>query len=130
MTIVQRRPNVFDVGPTLYKCYANVLCLLGTFRPPKFLEAVCHFTASLMKFNVRCLFGLYYLPPSIYTTYIIPGVVEILVPLVSFLFLFVNDMSEQCKPAASARFSNVTVNKLVIMINDAFLTTFCFVTCF
>ena len=26
---VQRRPNVFDVGPTLYKCYTNVSCLLG-----------------------------------------------------------------------------------------------------
>ena len=26
---IQRRPNVFDVGPTLYKCYTNVLCLLG-----------------------------------------------------------------------------------------------------
>ena len=25
---IQRRPNVFDVGPTLYKCYTNVLCLL------------------------------------------------------------------------------------------------------
>ena len=23
---------VFDVGPTLYKCYANVLCLLGIFQ--------------------------------------------------------------------------------------------------
>ena len=29
ITFVQRRPNVFDVGPTLYKCYTNVLCLLG-----------------------------------------------------------------------------------------------------
>ena len=29
LTFVQRRPNVFDVGPTLYKCYTNVLCLLG-----------------------------------------------------------------------------------------------------
>ena len=29
-TFVQRRPNnVFDVGPALYKCYTNVLCLLG-----------------------------------------------------------------------------------------------------
>ena len=28
MTFVQRRPNVFNVGPTLYKCYTNVLCLL------------------------------------------------------------------------------------------------------
>ena len=26
---VQRRPNVSDVGSTLYKCYTNVLCLLS-----------------------------------------------------------------------------------------------------
>ena len=26
---MKRRPNVFDVGPTLHKCYANVFCLLG-----------------------------------------------------------------------------------------------------
>ena len=25
ITFVQRRPNVFDVGPALYKCYTNVL---------------------------------------------------------------------------------------------------------
>ena len=24
-TFIQRRPNVFDVGPTLYKCYTNVV---------------------------------------------------------------------------------------------------------
>ena len=30
ITFVQRRPNVFDVGPTLYKCYTNVLWLLGS----------------------------------------------------------------------------------------------------
>ena len=29
ITFVQRRPNVFDVGPTLYKCYTKVLCLPG-----------------------------------------------------------------------------------------------------
>ena len=29
-TFIQRRPNVSDVGPTLYKCYTNVLCLLGS----------------------------------------------------------------------------------------------------
>ena len=29
ITFVQRQPNVFDVGPTLYKCYTNILCLLG-----------------------------------------------------------------------------------------------------
>ena len=28
ITFVQRRPDVFDVGPTLYKCYTNILCLL------------------------------------------------------------------------------------------------------
>ena len=27
--IIQRRPNVFVVSPTLYKCYTNVLRLLG-----------------------------------------------------------------------------------------------------
>ena len=26
----QRPHNVFDVGPALYKCYTNVLCLLGS----------------------------------------------------------------------------------------------------
>ena len=29
ITFIERRPNVFDVCPTLYKCYTNVLCLLG-----------------------------------------------------------------------------------------------------
>ena len=28
ITLIQRRPNVLDVGTALYKCYANVLCLL------------------------------------------------------------------------------------------------------
>ena len=26
---IQRRPNVFDVGPTLYKCYRNVFLFAG-----------------------------------------------------------------------------------------------------
>ena len=25
ITFMQRRPKVFDIGPTLYKCYTNVL---------------------------------------------------------------------------------------------------------
>ena len=29
ITFIQCWTNVFDVGPTLYKCYTNVLCLLG-----------------------------------------------------------------------------------------------------
>ena len=32
ITFVQRRPNVFDVGPALYKHYTNVLCLLRITR--------------------------------------------------------------------------------------------------
>ena len=35
ITFVQRRSNVFDVGTTLYKCYTNVLCLLGWTQPSK-----------------------------------------------------------------------------------------------
>ena len=29
ITFIQRRPSVSDVGPTFYKCYKTVLCLLG-----------------------------------------------------------------------------------------------------
>ena len=32
ITFIQRRPNLFDVGPTLIKCHTNVLCLLGIFH--------------------------------------------------------------------------------------------------
>ena len=28
-TFVQRQPNVFDAGPTLYQWYTHVLCILG-----------------------------------------------------------------------------------------------------
>ena len=29
ITFIQHPPSIFDVGPTLYKCYTNVLRLLG-----------------------------------------------------------------------------------------------------
>ena len=32
ITFIQYWTNVDDVGPTLYECYANVLCLLGNFE--------------------------------------------------------------------------------------------------
>ena len=32
LTFIQCWANVEDVGPTLYKCYTNVLCLLGYAR--------------------------------------------------------------------------------------------------
>ena len=46
---MQRWTNVFDVGPTLYKCYTNVLCLLGDntnlgvkqFPNPPVIQSVC-----------------------------------------------------------------------------------------
>ena len=41
ITFVQCRPNVFDVGPTLYKCYKNVLCLLGNIQPFLFVWNTC-----------------------------------------------------------------------------------------
>ena len=55
ITFVQRRPNVFDVGPTLYKCYTNVLCLLK--ERPKTVSlwgymggtnALCHMLLSVI----------------------------------------------------------------------------------
>ena len=33
ITFMQCWTNVEDVGPTLYKCYTNVLCLLGSYTP-------------------------------------------------------------------------------------------------
>ena len=35
ITFVQRGPNVFDVGPTFYKCYTNVLWVLGLSIGPR-----------------------------------------------------------------------------------------------
>ena len=40
ITFIQCRPNVFDVGPTLYKCYTNVLCLLGCLSPRQYHRAI------------------------------------------------------------------------------------------
>ena len=34
ITFVQYWTNVGDVGPALYKCYTNVLCLLGNHIGP------------------------------------------------------------------------------------------------
>ena len=52
-TFVQRQPNVFDAGPTLYKCYTNVLCLCQ----PNVFDA----GPTLYKCytNVLCLFGIH-----------------------------------------------------------------------
>ena len=36
ITFIQRRPEVFDVGPTLYTFYTNGLCKLGWISGPDF----------------------------------------------------------------------------------------------
>ena len=41
---VQRRRKVFDVGPTLYKCSANVFCLLGC---EVITQHLCNFYTTL-----------------------------------------------------------------------------------
>ena len=61
ITFIQRRPNVFDVGPTLYKCYTNVLCLLE--RPVALNLSCLHvgqhsFKISLRLTVTKCLSGL------------------------------------------------------------------------
>ena len=35
ITFVQCGPNVFDIDQRLYKCYANILCLLDSVGPTK-----------------------------------------------------------------------------------------------
>ena len=48
ITFVQRRPNLFDVGPTLYKCYTSVLSLLGfAFPSPQFPPSSLQVTIAL-----------------------------------------------------------------------------------
>ena len=42
ITLKQRRPNVFDVGPALYKYYTNVLCLLGNSVALRHVASVTH----------------------------------------------------------------------------------------
>ena len=44
--ILQRRPNVFDAGPTLYKCYTNVLRLLGMPKGSNLVEQYCDNAAA------------------------------------------------------------------------------------
>ena len=52
ITFIQRRPNVFDVGPTLYKCYINVLYLLGCkYR----YGAAIHISHNLLVAGAKCV---------------------------------------------------------------------------
>ena len=55
---VKRWSNVFDVGPALYKCYTNVLCLLGS---PSNLHTYSHRQHNPPKENRIFLFSLVHL---------------------------------------------------------------------
>ena len=50
MTFVQRRPNVFDVGPALYTCYTNVLRLQVNCRSPNKITVVI---INCLKVHIR-----------------------------------------------------------------------------
>ena len=49
ITFVQCRPIVFDVGPTLYKCYTNVLCLLGYSLGLLILNKIQKYKKTMLK---------------------------------------------------------------------------------
>ena len=53
ITFIQRRPNVFDVGPALYKCYTNVLCLLGLLTQQKPMLIECWATFGDNSLNIK-----------------------------------------------------------------------------
>ena len=70
ITFVQRRPSVFDVGPTLYKCYiyvgptlykcyTNVLCLLGARVLTQYCRVASKDTNCLLFKLVVTAFWLY-----------------------------------------------------------------------
>ena len=58
ITVVQRWPNVFDFGPTLYKCYTNVLCLLGekTSHNARTISMII-MTASLLQLQWHAIYS-------------------------------------------------------------------------
>ena len=55
-TFVQRRPNVFDAGPTLYKCCTNGLCLLGVLSLVASDLGILYYPVltSCPKLSIRC----------------------------------------------------------------------------
>ena len=61
ITFIQRRPNVFDVGPTLYKCYTNVFVFTELSYKKRGSRHVQLYTELLftpithhMHFNFQC----------------------------------------------------------------------------
>ena len=54
IAFLQRRPNVLDVGPTLYKCYTDVLRLLACHRGLQRLHFVNRqVVSSSIKWGIR-----------------------------------------------------------------------------
>ena len=55
MTFIQCWSKVENVEPTLYKCYTNVLCLLGDDKSPE-----CGFHGSLLSAAIAIIMLKYY----------------------------------------------------------------------
>ena len=53
LTFVQCRPSVYDVGPTLYKCYTNVLCLRLRLRWADIVQIVYKCIVCIRKTTYR-----------------------------------------------------------------------------
>ena len=52
ITFVQCWPNVFDAGPTLYKCYTNVLCSWGNHLPGHLAVNCCGHSQHTVSDNI------------------------------------------------------------------------------
>ena len=54
ITFTQRRPNVFDVGPTLYKCYTNVAVFISAVHWESTC-VYCDFSAYMLSRESWCV---------------------------------------------------------------------------
>ena len=82
ITFIQRRPNVFDVGPTLHKCYTNVLCLLGMAHYSFRCAIKAKYFTEMFNFINHCLFSWIYLSLLMYL--FVPCISPILQPFAKY----------------------------------------------
>ena len=55
--------DIEDVGPTLYKCYTNVLCSRAKTYYPDIIQAFCH--RPVRVYTIALLYQLYHKPFNI-----------------------------------------------------------------
>ena len=69
ITFVQCCSNVFDIGPTLFKCYINVLCLLtagALYQHGAFAYFLLTIQMTLCIISVICLLSQYFIIARVY----------------------------------------------------------------